>query len=84
MRNYGQTKNEFYETSDLGVITALEVSGVNFKEIKTNGNRKIAVFENTQNVENIVNKYLAKDLTVDAFKFNRTLREVKHRLLSSV
>jgi hypothetical protein len=84
MRNYGQTKEEFYETSDLGVITALEVSDIPIKEIKSQGRRKIAVFENTQNVENTVNKYLAKDLTVDAFEFNRTLREVKHRLLSSV
>lgn len=84
MRDYGNQKEEFYETSDLGVITVLNMHNFKPKEFKNKGKKKIAVYDNTQELEKLVNDYLTGKLKVVAKDFNRSIRETKYTILNVI
>lgn len=84
MRDYGQQKGEFYETSDLGIITALSMHDFKPKEFKSEGKKKIAVYDNTQELEKLINDYITNKLMVSALKFNKAIRETKYMIFNVV
>lgn len=75
--------NHEYETSDLGLTTALIASGLKLVRIdKTNPRRAIFIFEDSNQLRGYERDYWADELLVSGLLYNDTLKRLKARLYS--
>lgn len=70
-----------YETTDIGLAAALIYSGVTLRD--TLGNPRVSfVFDDTPEIQDMVEKYFNRELMVDAQTYMFTLKSLKARLYS--
>lgn len=73
---------EFYETSDLGVMAVLNLKGIKPRDFRSEGKKKFAIYDNTQELEAVVNDYLLGTLMVDAKSYNQAIKETKYMIFN--
>lgn len=75
--------NYEYETSDLGLATALIAAGLELVRIEKNNPRRATfVFDNSEQLHTHEREYWADELFVSALKYSDTLKRLKARLYS--
>lgn len=73
--------HNYYETSDLGLATALVAVGHHLIDInRLNPRRAVFIFDKTSEVDDAVNKYWHDELVVSAQHYFETIKRVKSRL----
>lgn len=73
--------SNYYETSDLGLATALVAAGYAIIDVeKSNPRRAVFLFENNPLLENAVNQYWQGKLMISAQHYFETIKRVKSRL----
>jgi hypothetical protein len=73
----------FYETSDMGTIAVLELYKFPIREIRGD-RKKVAVFDKTPELEEIVNSFNLGSLEGNLFEFNEQLRKTKYKILNAI
>lgn len=76
------TAPQFYKTSDLGLATSLSL----FFPVKTidrsNPRKVLFVFEQTDELNDFVNKYWRSEITVEPQTFTNQIKNIKTRIYS--
>jgi hypothetical protein len=66
-----------YKTQDLGLVTALSLSGITHRETKQTGAIVFFAYDETEAFEEISDKYYRKDLPIDALTFATAFKQAK-------
>jgi len=72
-----------WDTMDMYLAAALEASGVQFEEvvpIKSNARKSVFRFTYQDDIEDLMRKYWANELFVDALKYANAVRTMKSRI----
>lgn len=73
----------YYETTDLGLAASLTASGFAVSNIdKSNPRRVIFVFENTGNLQEVIEQYWSNRLLLPASALLEQIRQLKTRIYS--
>lgn len=54
------------ELTDLKLVTALDAAGHSFDEVRVDNNRLSFLYNNTDGIDELIQRYYARDLELDA------------------
>lgn len=81
--NKDTAQEQFYKTSDLGLVTTLSL----FFPVRTidrsNSRKVLFVFDQTDELNDFVNKYWRNEVVVEPQTFTNQIKNIKTRIYSS-
>lgn len=72
-----------YATSDLGLIAALSLFYRHIDVDESNPRRVVFIFEETPELQKLVDRYFSDDLQVSAISYFEKVKQIKNRLFNS-
>jgi hypothetical protein len=75
-------ENNIFETHDLATVAVLEYFNFPIREIKGD-RRKEVVFDNTIELQELVDDFILGKLKVDPLKFSDQIRRTKYKILNA-
>ncbi len=71
------------QTTDLALAAALQAAGVKLVSVdKTNRRRAVFVYQNSHDVQQLINNFWSGDLLLDARTYFESIKKIKDRLYS--
>lgn len=76
------TAQQFYKTSDLGLVTTLSLHFPVITIDRNNPNKVLFVFDQTSELNDFVNKYWRSEIVVEPQTFTNQIKNIKTRIYS--
>jgi hypothetical protein len=76
-----KTTNDYFTTSDLGLVSSLIASGYRVSRIdRSRSNRAVFLIKRNNKLNDLVSAYFNHQLKVDALTFFNSMKELKTRI----